>query len=274
MFAVCGLLLMQVATEDTVLFTAEAYLNNMPTDTDEECTTQEAAKGKLAPLIRCPHLSQFWVAAAVLSDDAYNFLLEKLEEPVKQLLIAMQAEPGGELSQKAIRGEIEGAPASWLLPRRMYRPLTNGVQLKWTVSVADIQKLADEVCAAKEGYENLESPFTAPLGGVKFRMRLQVAWNSSSDGCYIGIFAAPGGLPSGVICQFAYKIECLQHRRLIAKNTSRAKDYQSRGVRYYFRVGALSGGWDEALWSSKGLPTTGELTFKMHITGVGHWWPN
>lgn len=36
MFAVCGLLLMQVATEDTVLFTAEAYLNNMPTDTDEE----------------------------------------------------------------------------------------------------------------------------------------------------------------------------------------------------------------------------------------------
>jgi hypothetical protein len=261
-----------VASEDTVLFTAEAYVNNMPTETDEECTAKEAAKAKLAPLIRCPHLSQFWVAAAVLSEEAINLLLEKVENPVKQLLIAMQAAPGADISPTNITDEVEDAPASWVLPRRVYRPLTIRVQVQWTVPVAEVQATA-QASAAKQGTRHLVSPLSAPLGGIQFRMKLKAAWDKSKSSCTIGLYVEPEGVPAGMPCHFAYELQCTHHRRHWGEGAGRCKHGRTRGFADYFCVGPMAGGWDEARWSSEGLPTTGELTFKMLIKEVGHWRP-
>jgi hypothetical protein len=46
----------QVASEDTVLYTAQTYKGKL-TDTQQ----RQMAQQLLAPLIRCPRLSQFWL---------------------------------------------------------------------------------------------------------------------------------------------------------------------------------------------------------------------
>jgi hypothetical protein len=58
-----------------VLFTAQAYVDNLAAAGGD---TQQAVD-TLAPLLRCPHLSQLWLSATVLSDDAPRMLLHALQ---------------------------------------------------------------------------------------------------------------------------------------------------------------------------------------------------
>lgn len=61
----------QVVSEDTVLYTAQAYVNAVP------AATKKQAQDLLAPL-RCPQLSPFWLSASFLSDNASKLLLTEL----------------------------------------------------------------------------------------------------------------------------------------------------------------------------------------------------
>jgi hypothetical protein len=72
-------LCLQVASEDTVLYTAQAYADK------QDISEQQA--DTLARLVRCLHLSQFWLSAAALSGDAGKLLLRALQPQLQQQLL-------------------------------------------------------------------------------------------------------------------------------------------------------------------------------------------
>lgn len=80
--AAAAALLLQVTSEDTVLFTAQAYMDQQPAG-----DAKQLAAAKLAPLLRCPHLSQFWLSVSVLADHAGEQLLGALQPQLKRLLL-------------------------------------------------------------------------------------------------------------------------------------------------------------------------------------------
>jgi hypothetical protein len=57
---------LQVTSKDTVLFTAEAYLSHKCSQSSSTSKRDEV-RAQLARLIRCPHLSRFWLTATVAS---------------------------------------------------------------------------------------------------------------------------------------------------------------------------------------------------------------
>lgn len=77
----------QVASEDTVLYTAQRYV-----DAVKDRQHWEAAKQQLATLIRCTHLSWFWLSAVALSVDAPTLLLSQQQAQLRQLLMLQLAD--------------------------------------------------------------------------------------------------------------------------------------------------------------------------------------
>jgi hypothetical protein len=42
------------------------------------------------------------------------------------------------------------------------------------------------------------------------------------------------------------------------------------GTSDFFKPGPMAGGWDEAAWAAKGLPTSGKLVVAGTVSNVGH----
>jgi hypothetical protein len=144
-----------------VLYTAQAYVDKQTNAAKETFGAtpmsvfgaQQASAGhlavdKLAPLVRCPHLSQIWLSASVLSDDADKLLMRGLQPQLKRLLLLKQAHKD-RLSPDNIRLDVFGAPASWLLLVRDIQPVSSR-QLEWKVDVAAIRQAAQDSAIKKE----------------------------------------------------------------------------------------------------------------------------
>lgn len=71
---------LQVASEDTVLYTVQEYHNRLTSD-----DKRSSVLVKLVPLIRCQHLSMFWLGAAVLSPQTYRLVINLLQPKLKAL---------------------------------------------------------------------------------------------------------------------------------------------------------------------------------------------
>lgn len=110
----------QVASEDTVLYTAQRYVDNISDPVQHEHVVQQ-----LAPLIRCQHLSLHWLATAVASQDAGRCVLAPLRPLLPKLLMVASANHGkGSLMQNSKPlHDVSGAPASWLEPSRQIKPV-------------------------------------------------------------------------------------------------------------------------------------------------------
>lgn len=119
------------ACEDTVLYTAQAYLL-------AGRQSFNSRRQLLSKLIRCRHLSGFWITAAALASDAdrRQMLLGDWQPQLKQLLLAQQAAPGRPLSARVIETEVQGAPPSWMLPPRAGKQGSGSVQVQWEVGVS------------------------------------------------------------------------------------------------------------------------------------------
>jgi len=119
-----------VASKDTVLFTAQQYV-----DAINDRQHWQAAEQQLAPLIRCLHLSSFWLSALAVSADAHKvLLLSKQRARLRQMLMLLQAEPTLELTAAELERLLPGAPTSWGLPKRICKEVSS-VQLTWRVDV-------------------------------------------------------------------------------------------------------------------------------------------
>ena len=86
---VCTMLPMLLASEDTVLYTAQTYIN-----AQQSTQLRQAAQQQLAQLVRCPHLSHFWLTAALslrATDD--QFVLKPIQQQAGALLAFLQVQP-------------------------------------------------------------------------------------------------------------------------------------------------------------------------------------
>jgi hypothetical protein len=254
------------ACEDTVLYTAQAYHD---ANSRLRMTSLQSFswRQQLSKLIRCPHLSGFWLTAAALASDAYRrqMLLGDWQPQVKQLLLAQQVEPRRPLSADIIEKEVPEAPPSWVLPPHAGKQGSGSVRVQWAVNVSEIKRILQETSSEKS--VKLRSPETAPLGGVSWDILLKTSWDAAAEGARLGLRVSSSNIPANMSCSFSYSLTCGDVAR---SSTCRVRGDMSHGWPDFFRLGCMRGGWDEAAWVAKGLPLTGELTFTMEISSVGH----
>lgn len=142
------------------------------------------------------------------------------------------------------------------------------MQVQWTVDVAKIKEAA--LRSASERVDILlRSTGSPPLGGITWEMNLSSCWDAEKSGSLMRLSSRCRNAPVGMCCSYAYELACgdFMHQ---SGGFVRGANNMGWGYDDCFDVGYMSGGWDDAVWSAKGLPLTGELTFTMRITAVAH----
>ena len=118
--------LLQVATEDTVLYTAQAYMNQFSL----QPIMRQLVQLQLAPLIRCQHLSSFCLSAAAKLPGAANLLLSYLTTWLTTLLTLRYGDPRYVPTAADLKRLLPGAPDSWAAPKRAFKPVS-AVRVTW-----------------------------------------------------------------------------------------------------------------------------------------------
>lgn len=255
----------QVASEDTALSAVRTYVNSA------RSSVRQAARAALGPLIRCQHLSVYWLSACVLSEHGLGLLFTPFSKQLKKLLMARLADPSFEPTHEHTADSMEGAPASWLLGQRMQRAVSS-VQLAWAVSVSNIRALA-QLCAEEREASDFDcSRMSAPLDGMMWGLQLQAKWEESG-GVLVGLFVVPKNAPADVWYKFKAEITLAGHPQLAATSHTLNLGFalghkQGWGLQDCFGTGAMAGGWDEAAWAAAGMPSEGDLTITMRVTAT------
>jgi hypothetical protein len=231
----------QVASEDTVLYTARQYISNLE---DEQ---YDQAQQQLARVIRCPHLSRFWLSGSVNSADAGDMLLAELQPQLRQLLLLRDAQEDYNVEAADLQegGWLAGAPPSWALGRRASKPVRS-VQLEWQLDVSELRDAAHR-SAAKQGFVRLLSPeVSPPLGGINFGMQLACRFvdAGTSTGVKLGLYFGPKNLLGDMscICTFRVEVTDFQTYTITLRKPGRRK---VTGWADHFEVGLMAGGWDK-----------------------------
>lgn len=275
--------LLQVASEDTVLYTAQQYVDNQP----ESCSKD--AKSKLAPLVRCPHLSHFWLSASVASSDAPKLLLSELRPQLRHLLLAQRPGLTNDITSTAVMkseklGGLSTAPASWLLPARKTKEVSS-VQLQWVVELSAIKAAAVEAATSKKAKMSCAGT-SAPLQGIVWGLSLEVASLKNRGIEEVTVYLQPSNIPADTYCKPAHRVDCAPHQEMTPSTTSypaggmgcptsnasrvcfsrKAVDIFSGMDRFGWAIYEIkSGGSDEVAWAAYGLPTSGQLVVKLTI---------
>lgn len=174
------LLVLQVPSEDTVLCTASIYAKEMKAAGHDRQLLQDS----LAPLVRCRHLSKFWLQALLLSDNAeeqpisygqatdVTLTLTKLLRQLKHMLLLQQAAKGPRLTAAFVSAGVPDAPASWLLPARPGRRLNSTAHNEWAVDVADITAAAQKAARKQKQVYVRSGLLSALVMGVAWKIML------------------------------------------------------------------------------------------------------
>jgi hypothetical protein len=263
----CAMDALQVASEDTVLYTAQRYVVRFRGE------QRAHAERLLAPLIRCPHLSRYWLAGSVNSTTADSMLLAELRPHLRRLLMLVEAQPGYTVSSTDLREgglsqRLAGAPASWALRRRESKPAVS-TDMVWRLDVSQLRDAARR-CAAEQREMVMVSPAVAPpLGGIGFG--LQLIFGYEDGGVTLGFDCVPTTLPNDMFYSCRFR---LQVGTLPPLNVSSSMVEPELGSMVWgwpdFGVGPMAGGWDEAVWAGKGLPSSGQLSIKLTVSDVPH----
>jgi hypothetical protein len=238
-------------------------------DGREDAAAKQRVQERLGPLIRCQHLSHYWLLLAAISEDADSMPVAQLRPQLKQLLLMRSAKSS--IPAAVLKSQLVDMPPSWLLGKRTIIPLKE-VQLAWELNVGELRDTAMR-CAAEREAQLLTCPgITPPLGGCDFKLVVicRPAENSSAASINIHVAPAGGRIPSDAWCSFSFALSA-PHVRPFNKtipHVLRKKAYF--GCTDFFEVGHMAGGWDEAAWASKGLPATGTLPVKLTVSKLGH----
>lgn len=245
-----------MTTEDTVLFTAQAYM-----DAQQQPEQRSAAQEQLAQLVRCPYLSRMWLYAHGFSHSS-KLLLQPYGWVVQELLGFLQATPW---DGRCFLASVQETSASWLRNSRPGSIMQPFVEMRWELPVDELKQ------ACKQAHEDgatvtLSHPgIEWPLLGLKFGLLLGAM--AGEDSVSVGVFASAGNAP-----YYMYsKVECLLTAPGISRRgllTLRGK--HGRGFGNVFGVGHMAAGWDEAAWGSRGLPTAGFVAIDAVFAIPGH----
>jgi hypothetical protein len=237
----------------------------MDSATDDD-GTQEQIQKRLGPLIRCQHMSHYWLLLSTSSEDADTMPLALLQPQLKKLLMLRVAVPSA--TAVVLQSEVPGAPISWALGQRSHVPISR-VVLRWELDVSILREAAQR-CAAQQETQSLTSPgVTPPLGGMAFEIKVDCEVAESSSAVTIRVAAGARDLPSDATYSFNYVLSTPPDIVHPAKS-SPLTGGENWGILDFFYVGPMEGGWDEAMWVSKGLPAAGSLVLRLSVCQVGH----
>jgi hypothetical protein len=261
--------LVQVASEDTVLYTAQAYVDKLKGASLDRADIQLVGS-KLAALVRVPQLSTLWQAASALADCAQEQLLGGQQKQLRQLLL-LQASVS-QTTAKDIKAVIPSAPASWLLGPRTTKK-AGSVRVEWGVDVSAVKQTAQAVAASRttQWLSTRQSPISAPLMGISWQLKLLLKWradSASKQGVTLCVRAAAANLPPGTVCKATYTLECVGFMGPLCGTASFKKGVGGTWGRNFWRLAPMPDGFDEAVWAANGLPTSGQLVFRLTMTDV------
>jgi hypothetical protein len=237
------------------------YVNQLPE------LQQEPARQRLSLLIRCPHLSSYWLSASVLSASAPELLLHALNAPLQRLLLLRNTDPGFEPTAAQIEELIPGAPASWGLEKRKSKSVTS-VHMTWHLSVSQLRDAAQRSAKQQSTFNACFSPNLTPLlGGLSWLLHVQCEYEATPAGpaTKIGVFTRPSNACSDMYYRFTFSLSTgAEHTRFKAA-TWMATRNASFGCTDFFSMGAMKDGWDEVKWADQGWPATGEIPITVTI---------
>lgn len=257
-------LLLQVASEDTVLYTGQTYVDEM-----QDPQQKLAAQAQLARLIRAQHLSLYWLTTSALSAGAPALLLSGFVEQLKKLLMLRAGDPEYHVQADDLQELLPGAPDSWVAAKRASTQVSS-VTLVWELDVGTLREEA--LRSVMQGTPTiLSSPIlSSPMGGIVWSMLLHCEYRADEGGSLITVFAEATNACVDTYLRFSFALS-VEGSSLSCSGASKTlTDRKGWGWPDFFEVGTMSGGWDDAAWAANGLPAAGPLTLKLRITGVGH----
>jgi hypothetical protein len=252
---------LQVASEDTILYTAREYTSKL--NLRQPAHAQHALK-VLAPLVRCPQLSRYWLSGAVHAADHGQTLLSELRPQMWQLLLLRDAQEEYAVQEEDLReGQLlAGAPPSWALGYRVFKQVQK-VQLVWQVDVSELRDAARRSAAEQSECQLWPPATTPPLRGTAFSFIL--CCDCKEGGMGIGLFGDACNLYCGMHFWCSARLD-VDDICVGGGFTPRPyKRHESFGWSNVFGLGPMAGGWDEVAWASKGLPSSGYLNIKITV---------
>jgi hypothetical protein len=240
-------------------------------DNVSNAATKQHIQERLGPLIRCQHLSQFWLLLSVMSDDAGLMPLAQLRPQLKRLLTLRSATVTVAATVAEFKDELGDIPPSWFLGYRSITPVS-AVELTWELEVSKLREAAQR-SAAQQQRGTLTSPgMTPPLGGLAFELMAQFDPAENGTAVELGFFVKPRGVPSDASYAFSFKLSApdLDWDNYTSGVCQHDGNSVSWGFGDFFALGPLAGGWDEVAWAGRGLPASGSLVLKLTMIKVGH----
>jgi hypothetical protein len=242
----------QVVSEDTVLYTAQKYVDSQQGDEQ-----QQAARQQLALLVRCPHLSPFWLSAAARSEES-QLLLAPMRDQLLELLQCLQVTPDLKAALLAFKRWVPDQPASWLLGKRQLKAQRPAV-VTWQLAVSDLKQYCEAAASSKGLSSHVSPDVTPPVQGCAYALQLQA--QHVEAGVKVGMFALPQTRAKVFVkCSPTFSAGGVSKSFSNLVLTSGI----SLGLPDFF-IGPMAGGWDEAAWSAKGWPTDGNIVMKLSV---------
>lgn len=125
-----------------MLYTVQEYMNSASGGDD----TEEQIQERLGPLVRCQHLSQYWLLMSAYSKDAESMPLAKLLQQLKALLMLRMSVPSA--TADVLHSEVSKAPPSWALDQRSIVPGST-VHLTWELDINQLRQAAKRSTAGQ-----------------------------------------------------------------------------------------------------------------------------
>jgi hypothetical protein len=251
-----------VSSEDNVLYTAQAWMDKQPV------AEQAAAAAKLAPCIRCLQLSQLWLSALAISEDAADGLMQTYLKHIKQYYSLQLL---GSVAPQQVAADVERFRDScprWFLPQRQYTPLpAGGVELQWSLPVSELRDACKQ--AFRKGAVELESTHsTPPLKGLCWKLYL-LCLRGMDNAVTVDLRVWLHGAPTSSCIMFSFDLSDPTASRTAHMSLPLTSD-ECVCYKDFLRLGAMADGWDAVAWVNKGLPTQGDLLLKLKVHDV---WP-
>ena len=262
----CALPDLQVASEDTVLYTFIEYVYKVYRLSAEQGMD---ARRVLAPLIRCPYLSGYWLTITTDPTTRAAWALAELQPQVAKLLVLGSAQPGVPwMHSFGLQRLLPGAPPSWLMGQRISKPVSS-VFVTCSVTISILREAAHRCVAEGQALEIfIKQSSTPPLGGLIFTLQLVCSPAAAGAGCEVHMVVTCTNLEAATICP---SFNC----RLVSPGGHSAAAAKPLGAKFvvfkdFFKLGVMAGGWDAVAVAAKGLPASGELFFTLTVAKVGH----
>jgi hypothetical protein len=222
----------------------------------QDCTDTPALQ-QLMRQVRCPHLSPYWLSALTIPSITVPAVLLP---HVRNLLAARSVKADYQVTALDLQKVFAGAPACWALPQRATQPVSSA-QVTWEVPIDKLRAAAHRSVAGNSTVSLRSFCSTAPVDGMSYDINVECS--PKEGGSCIGVFGRATNAPCDLFWSFDMTMRAPGLARTVSSRMGRGAGY---GWRDFFDLPAMAGGWDEAAWAAKGLPTSGTLPITLTVS--------